>query len=149
MMQNQSTSDEMIHAARERFNLAIANKEVEVIRGLLAPTYHIVTGRSMQNHGADEESARWAETFRADPTVVYRRTPREITINEDWGLAEELGNWKGSYTADGTLVNASGVYAAKWQRAENGAWVLQVEVFTTLACIGTDSGCVRPDPIYR
>ena len=149
MAQNKSTSDEMIRSARERFNLAIADKDVNTIRSLLAPTYHIVTGRSAQNHGADEEATRWAETFRADPTVVYRRTPREITINEDWGLAEELGNWKGSYTAEGILVYASGVYAAKWQRAEDGEWVLQTEVFTTLTCTGSDSGCVRPDPIYR
>ena len=143
------TSDEMIRAARERFNLAITNKDVEIIRTLLAPTYHIVTGRSAQNHGADEETARWAEVFRADPTTIYRRTPREITINEDWGLAEELGNWQGNYTADGTLIHASGVYSAKWQRAEDGEWVLQVEVFTTLTCTGPVSGCVRPDPIQR
>lgn len=143
------TSDELIRAARERFNVAIADKDVVAIRTLLAPTYHIVTGRSAQNHGADEEAARWAEVFLADPTAVYRRTPGEITINQDWGLAEELGNWKGSYTTEGTLVQASGVYAAKWQRAEDGEWVLQVEVFTTLTCIGSASGCVRPDPIYR
>ena len=149
MSQNRPTSDEKIRVAREHFNVAIANKDVETIRALLAPTYHIVTGRSAQNHGADEEGTRWADVFRADPTAVYRRTPREITINEDWGLAEELGNWKGSYTAEGKLVQASGVYAAKWQRAEAGEWVLQVEVFTTLTCIGPDSGCVRPDPIQR
>jgi ketosteroid isomerase-like protein len=143
------TSDELIHKARERFNVAIADKDVAAIRALLAHTYHIVTGRSTQNHGADEEAARWAEVFRADPTTVYSRTPREITINEDWGVAEELGNWEGSYTAEGTLTYASGVYAAKWQRAEDGEWVLQVEVFTTLACTGSASGCVRPDPIYR
>ena len=149
MPQNKSTSAEMIRAARERFNIAIADKNIETIRTLLAPTYHIVTGRSAQNHGADEEAARWAEVFREDPTAVYRRTSREITINEEWGIAEELGHWKGSYTADGELVHASGVYAAKWQRAEDDEWVLQVEVFTTLACTGPASGCVRPDPIQR
>lgn len=140
-------SDEMIRAARERFNLAIAEHDIVTIRSLLAPTYHIVTGRSAQNHGADEEAARWAEVFRADPTAVYRRTPREITINEQWGIAQELGKWQGSYTAEGTLIHASGVYAAKWQKTEAGKWVLQVEVFTTLTCSGPASGCVRPDPI--
>lgn len=143
------TSDELIRSARERFNIAIADKDVAGIRSFLAPTYHIVTGRSAQNHGADEEAARWAETFRTDPTAIYRRTPRKITVNEDWGLAEELGNWQGSYTANETLVQASGVYAAKWQRAEDGVWVLQVEVFTTLVCTGPSSGCVRPEPIHR
>ena len=149
MTSNKSSSEEMIRAARESFNVAIAAQDVEVIRSLLAPNYHIVTGRSAQNHGAEEEVSRWAEVFRLDPSTVYRRMPREITVNEDWGLVEELGNWKGSYTADGNLTQASGVYAAKWQRAENGEWVLQVEVFTTLQCSGSDSGCVRPDPIFR
>jgi ketosteroid isomerase-like protein len=149
MTQNELGADEMIRSARERFNIAIAEKDLTTIRALLAPAYHIVTGRSAQNHGADEETVRWTEVFHADPTAVYRRTPREITINEDWGLAEELGNWQGSYTADGTLIHASGVYAAKWQRAEDGEWVLQAEVFTTLTCTGSATGCVRPDPIHR
>jgi ketosteroid isomerase-like protein len=149
MSQIELTSNEIIRAVREQFNVAIADKDVTAIRKLLASTYHIVTGRSAQNHGADEEAARWAEVFRADSTAVYRRTPREITINEEWGLAEELGNWQGSYTAEGTLIHASGVYAAKWQRAEDGEWVLQVEVFTTLTCAGPATGCVRPDPIHR
>jgi len=142
-------SEELIHTGRERFNLAIANKDVEVIRSLLAPSYHIVTGRSAQNHGADEEAVRWSEVFRADVSVVYRRTPRELTINEDWGIAQEVGNWAGSYTTDGDWIDASGVYAAKWQRAEDGEWVLQAEVFTTLICTGSDTGCLRPDPIWR
>ena len=120
-----------------------------MIRSLLAPTYHIVTGRSAQNHGADEEAKRWADVFRQDSTVTYVRTPRELHVNESWGLAEELGNWKGRYTADNALVIASGVYAAKWQRAVDGEWVLQAEVFTTIECSGSDSGCVPPDPIHR
>ena len=149
MLHNPSTADANIRAARERFNRAIAEQDVKNIRSLFAPTYHIVTGRSAQNHGADEEAARWADVFRSDPTTIYRRTPREITVNEEWGLAEELGNWKGSYTVDRNPIQAGGVYAAKWQRAEDGVWVLQVEVFTTLSCIGADAGCVPPDPIHR
>lgn len=129
---------------RERFNKAIKEKDAATIRALLAPTYHIVTGRSDQFHGADEEAARWKSVFQSDPTAIYVRTTREITVNESWGLAEELGNWKGSYTLNGQLVNASGVYSAKWQRTQTGDWVLQAEVFTT---IEFDEGCVPPDQI--
>src|SRR5574342_457629 len=131
-----SSSNDLIRAARERFNIAIEYKDAEAIHSLLAPSYHIVTGHSAQNHGADEEAARWTELFRTDPSAVFTRTPREITINESWGLAEELGNWTGRYTAEGMLAQASGVYSAKWQRTEDGEWVLQVEVFTTLTCDG-------------
>ena len=141
--------EDVIREARERFNAAIESRDVMGIRSLLAPDYHIVTGRSEQSHGGDREAERWAERFRTDPTVMYRRTPREVTINEDWGLAEELGNWRGTYTVEGVLVHASGVYAAKWQRAEDGEWVLQAELFTTITCTGPESGCLPPRPIQR
>jgi ketosteroid isomerase-like protein len=150
MMTNVSTPfEELIRLARERFNQAIAEKDVAAIRSLLAPTYHIVTGRSAQNHGAEEEGDRWAEVFRQDASAIYRRTPREIRVNEAWGIAEELGNWKGGYTVENAAVQASGVYAAKWQRAADGDWVLQAEVFTTMECSGPESGCIPPDPIRR
>jgi hypothetical protein len=141
--------EDLIREGRERFNEAIANRDVETIRSLLAPEYHIVTGRSEQGHGADEEAKRWAERFRTDPTVIYHRTPRQVTINEEWGLAEELGDWTGRYTTVGALVHASGVYAAKWQRAEEDGWVLQAELFTTITCTGPEGGCLPPNPIHK
>ena len=140
----QPTSSDLIRSARETFNIAIAEKNAKAIRPLLAPSYHLVTGRSDQFHGADEEEIRWAELFHTDPTAVYRRTPREITANEAWGIAEELGNWQGIYTANRILVNASGVYSSKWQRTIQSAWVLQTEVFTT---INFDEACAPPEPI--
>lgn len=140
----QPTSTDLIRAAREAFNRAIAEKDARRIHPLLAASYHLVTGRSDQFHGADEEEIRWAELFQSDPTAVYRRTPREITANESWGIAEELGDWQGEYTINGELVRASGVYAAKWQHTQNGDWVLQAEIFTT---IKYDEACIPPDPI--
>ena len=139
-----TTSNELIRAAREEFNLAIAAKDAKRIRPLLAASYHLITGRSDQFHGADEEEIRWAQLFHQDPTAIYRRTPREITTNDSWGIAEELGNWQGEYSINGELVRASGVYAAKWQRTQNNTWVLQAEVFTT---IKFDESCLPPDPI--
>ena len=149
MYPSDNPTEDLIRATREKFNIAIAEQDVETIRSLLAPNYHIVTGRSEQSHGAHEEAKRWAERFRVDPTVTYHRTTRDVTINEEWGMAEELGNWKGNYTVEGTLVHASGVYAAKWQRAEDEEWVLQAEIFTTLTCTGPESGCPPPDAIHR
>jgi ketosteroid isomerase-like protein len=139
-------SSDAIRAARERFNEAIAKHDAASIGKFLAPGYHIVTGRSDQYHGAEEESLRWAQVFESDPSVVYVRTPREVHVNEAWGLAEELGNWNGSYTLNNESVRASGVYSAKWQRAENGEWLIQAEVFTTLEW---DGPALKPDPIIR
>ena len=140
----QPTSTDLIHAAREAFNRAIGEKDSKRIRPVLAASYHLITGRNDQFHGADEEEIRWAELFQNDPTAVYLRTPREITTNDSWGIAEELGNWQGEYSINGNLVRASGVYAAKWQRTKQGNWVLQAEIFTT---IKYDEACIPPDPI--
>lgn len=136
-----------VRKARETFNQAIARKDAAGIGALLAPTYHIVTGRSDQFHGAVEETKNWADRFRSDPTMTYRRTPREVTVNEAWGLAQEIGEWAGRYTVSEGPVAASGVYAAKWQRTADGRWLLQAEVFTTLKCEGPAQGCPAPQPI--
>ena len=147
MFPTENPTEDLIRAAREKFNIAIAEKDIPTIRSLLAPSYHIVTGRSEQSYGADEEAVRWTRMFQTDSTRAYRRTPLDITINEEWGLAKELVNWKGTYTSNDTLVHISGVYAAKWQRATNGEWVIQAEMFTTVTCTGPDGGCIPPDPI--
>ena len=88
--------DASVRAARAQFNAAIVERDAAAIGRLLAPGYHIVTGRSDQSHGASAEQEKWKERFAADPTVSYRRTPREIRVNEVWGLAEESGDWVGS-----------------------------------------------------
>ncbi len=147
MYPTENPTEDLIRNAREKFNISIAEHNVEAIQSLLMANYHIVTGRSEQSHGADLEGKRWADRFASDKTVFYRRTPREIRINEEWGLAEELGNWRGNYTVNEILVHVSGVYAAKWQRTEAGKWLLQAEMFTTITCTGPEGGCVPPEPI--
>lgn len=142
-----ASADTAVRAAREEFNTAIARRDADAIARLLAPGYHIVTGRSDQSHGVGAEREKWAARFAADPTVIYRRTPREVRVNEGWGLAEETGDWEGSYTVAGEKTRASGVYAAKWQRALDGRWLIQSEVFTTMACEGSAAACPTPDPI--
>jgi ketosteroid isomerase-like protein len=141
------SSEAQIAEARERFNRAIADRDLETIGSVLAPELHVITGRGTQYHGKAHELAVWERMFAEDSTVSYRRAPREIQINELWGLAEEIGDWTGSYTVAGEAVHSSGRYAAKWQRTRGGLWVLTSEVFTTLACEGPSAGCPPPTPI--
>ena len=135
-----------IRAARERFNAAIASRDTATIAALLLPSYHLVTGRSVQSHGVAEEIALWQTMF-VDSTLLYVRRTREVRANPAWGLAEELGDWTGRLTAPDGPVRVNGSYAAKWQRDARGAWRLQSEVFTTLHCEGGPQGCKPPDPI--
>jgi ketosteroid isomerase-like protein len=147
MKTDKSTAENSIREARERYNAAIANRDADAIASVLCPNYHVVTGRSDQFHGIEEQRRRWADLFQKDPALIFCRTPREIRINEAWGLAEELGNWTGNSRSGALAVKTSGVYAAKWQRTTDGTWLVQTEVFTTLECSGPTSGCIGPDPI--
>ena len=133
-----------VRLARARFNAAIVARDTATIRALLLPSYHVVTGRSVQRHGADAAIAQWAGIF-GDSTVRYVRTTRDVVTNEAWGLAQETGDWTGHLTAADGVAESSGVYAAKWQRAPDGRWRLQAETFTTLRCTGGPLGCTRPD----
>lgn len=142
-----ATAEALIREARELFNQAIARQDVAAITSFFAPDYHIVTGRSDQMHGIENEALQLEQMFAADPSFVCHRATREVRVNADWGLAEELGNWRCKYTVDAEKVRSSGVYAAKWQRSNRGTWLLQSEVFTTLECQGSEKGCRPPDPI--
>jgi len=145
---NTGNDDETgIRNTRLAFNQAIREQDVDAIGRFFAPEYHIITGRSQQSHGVAEERNLWAAIFAADPTFVCQRDTRELRINHDWGLAEELGDWNCSFTSQNEPVHYSGVYAAKWQRSVGGNWLIQSEVFTTMACDGSEAGCKPPDPI--
>ena len=113
---------------------------------MLLPSYLVVSGASVQVLGREANIASWEKRFKDDPSIVYIRTPRRILVNEAWGIAEETGEWRGSLRDEGGVSQPLGSYAAKWQRAISGAWLLQVEVFTTLACHGTPKGCAPPAP---
>lgn len=139
--------DAPVRAARAEYNAAILKRDAAAIGRLLAPGYHVVTGRSDQRHGASSAQEQWKERFAADPTVTYIRKPSQIRVNEVWGLAEESGDWAGSYTTAGGAAKASGVYSAKWQRSVDGRWLVQAEVFTTMRCEGSTAACVPPEPI--
>ena len=135
-----------IRAARERFNAAIVTRDTATIASMFLPTYHLISGRSAQSHGVDEEVSVWKSMF-ADTTLLYVRRTREVRANPAWGIAEELGDWTGRLTAPDGPVRVNGSYAAKWQRDTGGNWRLQSEVFTTLHCEGGTQGCKPPDPV--
>lgn len=143
---SRDASLDAVRAARAAFNAAIAGRDTAAIARLLLDDYVIVTGRSAQARGRDAAMASWAEAMR-DIAMRYVRTPRTVRVNAAWGLAEELGDWTGRLAAPDGAVRASGVYAAKWQRATTGAWRLQAEIFTTLSCAGGPLGCPPPAPV--
>jgi ketosteroid isomerase-like protein len=141
------TPESQIRAARERYNLAIKSQQLDGMADLYAPDYHLISGRGDRRQGPQAQLEMWRQTFEDDPTFNCQRTPEEVNVNADWGLAREVGTWLCAQTVDGTPAQYAGVYAAKWQTTVGSGWVLQSEVFTTMSCDGPPAACRRPDPI--
>ena len=129
-----SDSRQAILAARSAINDAISRRDLEGIAEYLLLSYHVVTARSMQRDGREESVRSWADLFKRDTTATHSRRPREIHINDDWGMAEEHGEWSGTLMANDGAMELSGVYAAKWHFTADG-WRLQAEIFTPLTIV--------------
>ena len=129
-----NASHEAIRAARAAFNDAITRRDLQSIAAFLLPTYHVVTARSMHRNGREESVNSWADMFERDSTATYGRTPDEIHVNDEWGMAEEHGRWTGTLMANDGPMKLTGVYAAKWHNTAQG-WLLQAEIFTPLTIV--------------
>lgn len=126
-----SNAHEQILAARDAINRAIAARDVAAIVGYLQPGYHVVTARSVHRTGRDASAKTWADLFASDPVAAYVRTPEQVHVNEDAGMAQEHGRWSGTVSTERGPVRLTGVYAAKWHRTGDG-WRLEAEIFTPL-----------------
>jgi CubicO group peptidase (beta-lactamase class C family)/Tol biopolymer transport system component/ketosteroid isomerase-like protein len=146
----QADPGQPVIAARLAYNEAIAKRDPVGMRAVLSPTFHMVLGRSSQNHGADQTMARMQATFATDSLYSCVRTPDHVDVNAAWGLAQESGHWRCRYAgvpAGAPEGYATGTYNAKWQRDTGGSWRLQAEIFTTLECVGQSTACAKPDAV--
>ena len=126
------TADEAIRSARAALNRAIVAKDANAIAAVLAEEYHVVTALNSQRSGRDENRRSWEAMFVDDPSATFERTPRQIDVHDELGMAQETGDWNGTFSAGAVPVTVSGVYSAKWQRTESGQWMLLAEIFTPL-----------------
>ena len=122
-------SELAIRLRRAAFNRAIAEGDAGAIAPLLAADAVLVTGTdSAVIVGRKAQVAVWRREFGARDRMVYVRTPERIELSPLAPIAMEHGRWEGS----GGGIGASGSYAAKW-REVGGAWVIEAEIYLTLA----------------
>ena len=63
--------------------------------------------------------------------MYWVRTPKEIDVNIELGLAWEAGTWKGYIAESGKKSVTGGKYSAQWIKI-NGAWKINSELFVKL-----------------
>lgn len=142
----ESADVQAIRSVREQNNQAIADHDTLTLDKAWMENMMIISSSDSQINGRAELRRLFVNQFKSSPDVIYVRTPNDIQVMTDWGMASEEGTWEGSWTGDGGKIEIGGTYYAKWHKV-NGAWQLRAEIFTPTHCKGGDY--CRSLPIKR
>jgi ketosteroid isomerase-like protein len=99
------------------------------------------SGKVTQGRAArqQEMELRW----KAQPDLVFVRTPASIEISRSDPAASERGTWTGHATTPAGPADSRGDYLAVWRKTMSSAglpsWTIASELFVTLDCSGP--GC--------
>jgi len=122
-----SAAELAIRARRAAFNRAITEGDAAAIGPILARDCLMVTGTdSAVIVGRLAQIKVWKREFATPARLVYVRMPETITLSPVEPIALEQGRW------DSGPGSAAGLYSAKWRKLDS-AWVIEAEVFVTLA----------------
>jgi len=126
---------EAIRAQRLAFNLAIAEKNADLIENILDEDVILVTGTDSDLFGdRDDQVAIWRDDFATEDRAIYVRTTGCLRVSGVAPVALETGTWRGETVSD-ARVFAAGSYAAKWRKVKK-QWRLEAEIFSTESCGG-------------
>ena len=135
------TDEQLIRAARERSNAAIAKHDLDGISGAWAGDVHVLSSTGAQTAGKSANRERMAAQFKSKPDTVYLRTPITIEVFAPWDVAAERGEWTGKWTEPDGAMEIGGTYQAQWRKID-GRWLIQGELFVPTRCKGS-SYCDR------
>lgn len=123
--------DLVIRLRRAAFNRAIADADLAAIGQFLTVDAVLVAGTdSGLLAGRKVQLLAWKREFASADRTIYTRLPARVEVSAVAPIALEHGKWHG-VTLSGVDL-ASGTYAAKWRQV-GGEWMLEVEIYLTLA----------------
>ena len=135
--------DQLIRAARDRSNAAIAKHDLDGIAALWMEDVYVVSSTSAQGAGKNANRARMAAQFKNRPDTIYVRKPATIEVYEPWNVASERGDWRGQWSEPDGALQIGGTYQAQWRKIE-GRWLIQAELFVPTHCKGSNYCNQRP-----
>jgi ketosteroid isomerase-like protein len=128
---NPAATELALRTRRAAFNRAIAQGDAEAIAPILARDCVMLTGTdSAVIAGRLAQLKVWRREFASPARDIYVRSPEAFDISAVAPIAMEHGTWD-AIAPDDTCT-ANGTYAAKWRQVE-GEWVIEAEVFVTMA----------------
>lgn len=130
-----SKDQKAIQAERATNNQAIKEHDAAGVAAAYLEDFFILTSTNGLFTGKEVVEGIYQSVFNSREDVIFIRTPTAITVNKDWKMASENGNWIGTWIVDGEQIEVGGDYYAKWHQID-GIWKLRSEVYTQFACSG-------------
>jgi ketosteroid isomerase-like protein len=118
-----------IQRLREAYNTALKNYDLE--QSLSFMTEGILSTISNGTLIQGKTNLREYILSKSDTKMYWVRTPKEIDINTETGLAWETGTWKGYTPGSGQKSVTGGKYSAQWIKV-NSVWKVNSELFVKL-----------------
>ena len=133
----------IIRDSRAASNQALAAHNAAAFAQILKDDVIITaaSGKLIQGRATvqQEIEARW----KAQPDLVFVRTPATIEISRSDPAASERGTWTGHATTANGAADWRGDYLAVWRKTVSAAglpsWTIASELFVALDCTGP--GC--------
>jgi ketosteroid isomerase-like protein len=132
-----ASDEQVIRAAREAQNTAIAALNLDSIASFWCQDVQVTTGLGLAFRGRDV----YRRAFLLDSAITYQRVPETIVVNSRWPIASESGTWSGRWRGRPGPPVLSGRYSAQWVKVD-GRWLIRAELFVALDCSG--QGCQWP-----
>jgi ketosteroid isomerase-like protein len=139
----QTADEQLIRAARDRSNAAIAKHDLDGIAAVWMENFHVVSSTSAQAAGKTVNRERMAAQFKNRPDTIYIRKPASIEVYAPWDVAAERGEWTGTWTEPDGALEIGGTYQAQWRKVD-GRWLIQGELYVPARCKGSKYCNQRP-----
>lgn len=123
-----TSPEDAIRARRRLTNKLIAAHEAPRLKPFFAPDARLIAGDGSLILGADAIVDAFAGQFRDPDFGTYVRTPETVELDAAGERAAETGRWVATWKSG----EMSGAYMAAW-RKQTGQWVIESELFVTLA----------------
>ena len=133
--QFQTKDQKAIRAARAANNEALKEQDAQGVAEDYLEDFFILTSTNGLFTGKQRVEEIYQLVFDTREDVLFVRTPTAITVNNDWNMASENGNWIGTWIVDSEDIEVGGDYYAKWHKID-GVWKMRCEVYTQFDCEG-------------
>ena len=123
------THEAQIIALREASNLALKAYDNEKVLSFLTDDVLTTTGNGTLLAG--KAALKVYISGGGTSKMYWVRSPKEITVNPQNGLAWETGTWNGYDPEKGPDAVVGGNYSAMWTKV-SGSWKIKSQLFVAL-----------------